>query len=90
LRVIKEVRWSYVLVEDEGELFLTFMSGGVFEVDFCVELTAEERRRIEVSDADDVDGAAIEALVDELLSDRDELHRRRIVPSKWPPRPSRG
>ena len=44
-----------------------------------VKLTPEELQRIEK------DSRAIQALIDELLADRPTLHKRRIVPSKWPP-----
>jgi hypothetical protein len=80
MRVVKEVKWQYILMEDEGDYYLTFLSGGPVEIDYCVKLTPEERQRVEK------DGADIQALIDELLADREKLHKRRIVPSRWPPK----
>lgn len=89
MRVLKEVPWWYILMEDGGALYLTFMSGGPVEIDFCVQLTPAEWQRIQGADTA-IDGPTIEAIIWELLSDREELHRRRIVPSKWPGRATGG
>jgi len=80
MKIIKEEKWHYIWMEDAGEQYLTFMSGGPVEIDYSVKLTPAELQRIEK------DPQAIDALIRELLSDHGKLLQRRIVPSKWPPR----
>lgn len=80
MRVLNEEKFSYYLLEDEldGAWYLTFMSGGVFEVDICVRLVGEEIEKIKR------DQGNIKKLVRSFMDDRSLYFDRRVIPSKRP------
>lgn len=82
MKIISEEKFSYSLLEDEadGEWYLTFMSGGVFDVDICVFLILEEVLSIksDLSKAKD--------LVRSFMDDRSLYTDKGVVPSKRPKR----
>jgi hypothetical protein len=80
MKIIQEVRFHYVLMEDADEWYLTFMSGGPVEIDFCVKLNSDEVRRIKNN------SQAVESIISDLKADTDTLMQRRVVPSIWPSR----
>lgn len=78
MRVIEEKKFYYVLMEDRLDWFLTFLSGGPVEIDFCVKLSENE------IDAIKYKKKSVQDLIRNLQSDHDNLIKRRIVPSLWP------
>ncbi|MBY0574883.1 MAG: hypothetical protein K2P84_14480 [Undibacterium sp.] len=42
MKVLAEKSWSYVLMDDGTDWILTFLIGGVVEIDVSIRLTAEE------------------------------------------------
>lgn len=82
MRVLSEEKFSYYLLEDEsdGAWYLTFMSGGVFEVDICVKLLDEEIEKIK-RDEDN-----IKKIVRSFMDDSSLYANRRVIPSKRPER----
>lgn len=82
MKIISEEKFSYYLLEDEtdGEWYLTFMSGGVFEVDICVQLNSDEIQSIKS------DSGKIKELLRSFMADSSLYKDRRVVPSKRPKR----
>ncbi len=82
MRVLSEEKFSYYLLEDEsdGVWYLTFMSGGVFEVDICVKLLDEEIEKIKRDEGN------IKKIVRSFMDDSSLYENRRVIPSKRPER----
>ena len=78
MQVVEENNFNYVLMKDGTGWYLTFLSGGPVEIDFCVKLSEEEIFAIRNKQKD------VQQLIQSLQSDHDKLKMRRIVPSIWP------
>lgn len=82
MKVIQKKRYSFFLLEDEEtqEWFLTFMTGGPFEVDICVKLSEDEVSSIKQ------EPEYVSELMKSFKSDRSLYEGRRVIPSKRPNR----
>ena len=78
MKVIFEEAYSYLLVQDGDDWYLTFVTGGPVELDICVKLDEDEIAR--------VSGSQIETarLAQEFQQDRSRFKGRRVVPSVIP------
>lgn len=78
MKVIFEEAYSYLLVQDGDDWYLTFFTGGPVELDICVKLDEDEIAR--------VSGSQIETarLAQEFQQDRSRFKGRRVVPSVIP------
>lgn len=47
MKIIKEKKWSYILMEDDRGWILTYMIGGAVEIDISVLLSSEEVNKIQ-------------------------------------------
>jgi hypothetical protein len=81
MQIIAEKPWSYILFDDAQGWVLTFMIGGVVEVDVCVKLTPEEIQSIKK------DKSSIEQIMQNINLDRNSNKSREIIPPIWPVRP---
>ena len=77
MQVIEEKKFCYVLMKDHTEYFLTFLSGGPAEIDFCVRLSDTEVNTIIK------EKQSVRNIISNLQSNHEALLRRRIVPSIW-------
>ena len=80
MEIIKEKPWSYVLFDDGKGWALTFLIGGVVEVDVTVRLTATE---IDMIKADEKN---ILSIMKNVERNRQANVAREIIPPIWPPR----
>ncbi len=80
MKIISEKPYSYFLVEDEGAWFLTYMSGGPFEIDNCVKLNDAEIKDLKNNPSYVID------LMESFKSDRSLYEGRRVIPSVRPNR----
>jgi hypothetical protein len=78
MQVVIEKKWSYVLFDDGKGWILTYLIGGVVEIDVSVRLTAQERSLIEA------DPSSVERLVEAMKQSRREFASREIKPPVWP------
>jgi hypothetical protein len=78
MTVIAEQAWSYVLFDDGKGWVLTFLIGGVVEVDVSVRLNSAEIEAIKT------DSAAIKPLLASMQSNRAAYADREIRPPVWP------
>lgn len=78
MNVICEKPYQYLLVESEGEYFLTFFTGGPVEIDICVRLTDSEIKEV------DENNGNVEKLVKLFKNNRSSFEGRRVIPSVLP------
>lgn len=78
MHVVAEKKWSYVLLDDGKGWVLTYLVGGVVEVDVSVRLTEQERDLIKA------DPANVEKLVETMKQHRRDFANREINPPVWP------
>lgn len=78
MRVVAEKKWAYVVVDDGQGWILTYLIGGVIEVDISVRLTDEEADLIKL------DPANVENLVEMMKKHRSAFSSREINPPIWP------
>jgi hypothetical protein len=78
MKILEQKAYSYLLMEDDDEWYLTFFTGGPVEIDICVKLNQHERDDIRSGEL------ATSALVQQFLSDRAKYESRRIIPSVHP------
>jgi hypothetical protein len=78
MKILEQKAYSYLLMEDNDEWYLTFFTGGPVEIDICVKLNQHER--------DDIRSGELAAseLVQQFLSDKAKYESRRIIPSVRP------
>lgn len=79
MNIIAEKRWSHVLFDDGKGWVLTFLVGGVVEVDISIRLTSQEIEKIKN------DLAYIDAIIDEVKKNQEDFSSREIIPPVWPP-----
>lgn len=68
--------YSYLVIEQDQDWYLTYFTGGPVEIDICVKLTKKERSTI-----DKVGEPSIIKIIEDLKSDRNEMLSRRVTPS---------
>lgn len=78
MKVLAEKRCSYVLMDDGTNWILTFLIGGVVEIDVSIRLTAEEISMIKENPA------YLDNLVDAARNKRAAYANREINPPVWP------
>ncbi|WP_444929954.1 hypothetical protein ACJJIF_19585 [Microbulbifer sp. SSSA002] len=78
MKIVFKEPYSYLLVQDDTDWYLTFFSGGAFEVDICVKLTEEEITRVSIGQEE----AAKLAL--EFQQNKEFYKGRRVIPSVFP------
>jgi hypothetical protein len=83
MRVLDRKPYSYVLLERDGEMILTFLLGGAVMWDVSVRLTDAEIAALEDDDASPAD------LVERFTADRSTYEGRSITPTVWPAREGR-
>ncbi|WP_445362355.1 hypothetical protein ACJJIQ_15340 [Microbulbifer sp. ANSA003] len=80
MKIVFKEPYSYLLVQDDADWYLTFFSGGPFEVDICVKLTEGEITRVSVSQEETA------KLAQEFQQNKELYKGRRIIPSVVPGR----
>lgn len=80
MKVVFSEPYSYLLVQEEGDWFLTFFTGGPVEIDICVKLTDEEIEAVSTSQVKTAQ------LVQAFQQNRSLFDGRRIIPSVAPKR----
>jgi len=75
MTVIFQKPYSYLLIQNKDDWYLTYFTGGPVEIDICVKLTDEE------IDVVSTDQKAVENLMARFKADRSLIENRRIVPS---------
>lgn len=83
MKVVFKEPYSYLLVQDGNDWYLTFFTGGPVELDICVRLNEGEVLRV----CDNQDEAA--RLAQEFQQDRSLFEGRRVFPSVVPGRGKR-
>ncbi|MED5523404.1 MAG: hypothetical protein VX447_01410 [Pseudomonadota bacterium] len=78
MKTLKKVPYSYILMEDDEGYILTFLKGGVAELDVTVRLNSEEMKKIEN------EASYIDELVKSFLNDSSLYSDRMIFPTIWP------
>jgi hypothetical protein len=78
MNIIFEEAYSYILVKDDQDWYLTFFTGGPVEIDICVKLTDAEIAKVSKSKNE----AA--KLAGEFQQDRSLFSGRRVIPSVVP------
>jgi hypothetical protein len=76
MKVIDEKKYNYIVLSDDKNWYLTFLSGGPVEIDYCICLTESEIKDIQ-------NGLEVKKIIQKLQGDRDQLIKRRILPSIW-------
>jgi len=76
--IICEERWSYVVFLQGDTAYLTFLTGGVVEVDHSVQLSESELLSVKANLAGASD------LVRRLSSNQEELSARELPSPIWP------
>ncbi|HBO93621.1 MAG: hypothetical protein CMK83_13400 [Pseudomonadales bacterium] len=78
-KVLYSKPYSYLVIEKDQDLYLTYFTGGPVEIDICVKLTKDEKSVI------DKEGeVSITKIIEALKSDRNEMLSRRVTPSVRP------
>jgi len=80
MNIISEKKYSYLLMEDNDEWYLTYLTGGPFEVDICVKLNDEEIVKLKENPE------SVSHLIESFKSDASIYEGRRIIPSVRPNR----
>ncbi|MFC7072878.1 hypothetical protein ACFQJ7_13615 [Halovenus rubra] len=80
MQVLDRKRYSYLLLETDGEWILTFLLGGPIERDVSVRLTPAEITAIEDGDASAAD------LVERFRAESSAYEGRQVTPTVWPSR----
>jgi hypothetical protein len=80
MKVIAEQPWSYVLFDDGEYWVLTYLIGGVVEIDVSIRLNSDEIEAIKT------DASAIMPLLTNMKSNRSAYADREIRPPVWPPK----
>lgn len=75
MSVVFQKSYSYLLIQDGRDWYLTYFTGGPVEIDICVKLSKEE---IEAVSSDQ---KAVEELISRFKADRSLIEGRRVVPS---------
>ncbi len=75
MSVIFQKAYSYLLIQDGNDWYLTYFTGGPVEIDICVKLTEEEIKAVST------DQKATEELMARFKADRSLIKDRRIIPS---------
>jgi len=78
MRVIEQKAYSYLLMEDSNDWYLTFFTGGPVEIDICVKLNQQEIEGIKNGEL------TASTLVQTFLGDQTKYESRRIIPSIRP------
>jgi hypothetical protein len=77
--IISAKRYSYFLLEDDdGTWYLTYFTGGAFEIDICVKLTNNEIEQLKINPD------FVNELVENFKKDKSIYENRRVIPSKRP------
>ena len=75
MTVVFQKPYSYLLIQDKDDWYLTYFTGGPVEIDICVKLTEEE------VDVVSTDQKAVESLMARFKADRSLIENRRVIPS---------
>lgn len=75
MNIVFQKPYSYLLIQDESDWYLTYFTGGPVEIDICVKLTNEEIETVSL------DQKAVEKLMARFKADRSLIEGRRVVPS---------
>lgn len=78
MAVIAEKAWSYVLFDNGEDWILTFLIGGVVEIDVSVRLSNDEIAMIKA------DSTYVEILLASIKKNRSAFADREINPPVWP------
>jgi hypothetical protein len=77
-QIIQEEKWSYVLFSRNNDWFLTFLAGGVVELDATVRLLPDEIQRIQAGTL------SASVLVERFKKDTSLTSDRRLNQPVWP------
>ncbi|WDE13514.1 hypothetical protein [Thalassomonas haliotis] len=80
MNIVSEKKYSYLLMEEDNEWYLTYLTGGAFEVDICVKLNNEEINKLKETPE------FVGNLVENFKTDSSLYEGRRIIPSVRPNR----
>jgi hypothetical protein len=83
MKVIAEHAWSYVLIDTGTDWILTYLIGGVVEIDVSIRLSQDEIAKIQENPS------YLEILLDAAKTNRVAYASREIHPPVWP-QPARG
>jgi hypothetical protein len=75
MSVIFQKAYSYLLIQDGNDWYLTYFTGGPVDIDICVKLTEEEIKAVST------DQKATEELMARFKANRSLIKDRRIIPS---------
>jgi hypothetical protein len=78
MKVIAEQAWSYVLMDNGTDWILTYLIGGVVEIDVSIRLSTEEITKIQENPN------YLEILLDAAKTNRAAYASREIHPPVWP------
>lgn len=78
MKIIFEEAYSYILVNDKSDWYLTFFTGGPVEIDICVKLTSEEIAKVCSSQIETA------KLAQSFQQNRELFKGRRVIPSIVP------
>ena len=75
MTVVYQKAYSYLLIHDGADWYLTYFTGGPVEIDICVKLTEDEIKAVSSNQK------AVEELMARFKADRSLIKDRRIIPS---------
>ena len=75
MKVVFQKPYSYLLLNEATDWYVTFFTGGPFEIDICVKLTPEEIKFVSDSQS------ALEKLIEEFKTNPSQYTGRRVIPS---------
>jgi hypothetical protein len=75
MSIVFQKPYSFLLIENGSEWFLTYFTDGPVELDICVQLNEEEIKLASTSQE------AVEALMARFKADKSLIEGRRIIPS---------
>ena len=80
MNIIYQEPYSFILIEEANQCYITYFTGGPVELDICVKLTPDEAKLAAISKEETL------KLVEKFKSDRNLMLARRIIPSIRPKR----
>jgi hypothetical protein len=75
MNVVFQKSYSYLLIQDGGDWYLIYFTGGPVEIDICVKLTEGEIKSVSSNQK------AVEELMARFKANRSLIEGRRVIPS---------
>jgi len=75
MKLVFQKPYAYLLLNEGANWYLTFFTGGPFEVDICVKLSQQEITRVSDNQSE------LEKLIVEFKTNPSSFNGRRIIPS---------